>query len=67
MARRTAHTESKGAVDEHAGQGGSYLNPGGVNHDVEQEPARQLIERTEHRIVRSVEQEEQAAAEKSRE
>jgi hypothetical protein len=42
--------------------GGSFVNPGGVNHDTHSEPATQLIERTEHRIVRSVELEEAEAA-----
>jgi hypothetical protein len=66
MARKQTTTEPKPAnVDPHAGMGGSYRNAGGVNHDIEQEPARELVERTEHRVVRSVEQEEQAAAEKS--
>lgn len=44
------------------GHGGSYVNAGGVNHDTHAEPATELVERTEHRIVRSAELEEAEAA-----
>lgn len=46
-------------VDEHHGHGGSYVIAGGVNHDVESEGPRELADRTEHRVVRSVVLEEQ--------
>lgn len=68
MARnRAANSEVKPEnVDPHAGHGGSYVNSGGVNHDVETEPARQLLERTEHRVVRSAEADQQEAAAKAK-
>jgi hypothetical protein len=66
MARTRKEQPAASAVDPHAGHGGSYVNAGGVNHDTQSEPARELVERTEHRVVRSAELEEQErlAAEK---
>jgi hypothetical protein len=63
MARKhsssTNDTRPEGAqVDEHHGVGGSYVNT--------EDGKRVLVERTEQRVVRSVEQEEQAATEKDK-
>lgn len=67
MARKPKAQQTEASIDPHAGHGGSYVNAGGVNHDIESEPARELVERTEHRVVRSAELEEQErAAEESK-
>lgn len=56
MARTTKKPEAQvdPSKDVHRGHGGSYVNPGGVNHDTEAEPARQLVDRGEDQVIRTV-------------
>lgn len=60
---RTKKTEAPvdPSKDEHRGHGGSYVNEGGVNHDVEAEPARKLVERGENQVIRTVDDANQPA------